>query len=77
MKPNSLIDYYRDIGRRLFASEGRKPNESTADCNQVNCVHEFDTGNSRHHVAKVHVSRNSPKRSITINYGRREINKTQ
>src|SRR2546422_907908 len=30
--PNALRDYFRDIGRIVLASEGRKANDSHADC---------------------------------------------
>src|SRR5207237_8841890 len=32
--PNALRDYFRDIGRMVFAAEGRKANDSHADCYQ-------------------------------------------
>src|SRR4051794_27601637 len=30
--PNALLDYFRDIGRMVLAEEGRKANDSHADC---------------------------------------------
>src|SRR4051794_8134180 len=30
--PNALRDYFRDIGRMVLAAEGRKANDSHADC---------------------------------------------
>src|SRR5947207_8827539 len=32
--PNALRDYFRDIGRMVLAAEGRKANDSHADCYQ-------------------------------------------
>src|SRR5437762_623712 len=43
--PNGLRDYLRDIGRMLLAAEGRKANDSHADCYQYFCVREYGTGN--------------------------------
>src|SRR5207245_1520939 len=36
--PNALRDYFRDIGRMVLAAEGRKANDSHADCYQYLCV---------------------------------------
>src|SRR5207302_2660487 len=41
--PNALRDYFRDIGRMLLASEGRKADDSHADCYQYFCVPEYGT----------------------------------
>src|SRR5260370_31701 len=38
--PNALRDYFRDIGRMVLAAEGRKANDSHADCYQYFCVPE-------------------------------------
>src|SRR5260221_7344776 len=35
--PNALRDYFRDIGRMVLAAEGRKANDSHADCYQYFC----------------------------------------
>src|SRR5437588_6948406 len=34
--PNALRDYFRDIGRMVLAAEGRKANDSHADCYHEN-----------------------------------------
>src|SRR5437764_1504059 len=47
--PNTLRDYFRDIGRMVLAAEGRKANDSHADCYQYFCVPEYGTANSRFH----------------------------
>src|SRR2546430_291956 len=47
--PNSLRDYFRDIGRIVLAAEGRKANDSHADCYQYFCVPEYGTANGRLH----------------------------
>src|SRR5437660_3864821 len=41
--PNALRDYFRDIGRMVLAAEGRKANDSHADCYQYFCVPEYGT----------------------------------
>src|SRR5271170_6560592 len=35
--PNALRDYFRDIGRMVLAAEGRKANDSHADCYPYFC----------------------------------------
>src|SRR5205809_756911 len=47
--PNALRDYFRDIGRMVLAAEGRKANDSHADCYQYFCVPEDCTANGRLH----------------------------
>src|SRR5207237_7284262 len=46
---NALRDYFRDIGRMVLAAEGRKANDSHADCYQYFCVPEYGTANGRLH----------------------------
>src|SRR2546430_813032 len=55
--PNALRDYFRDIGRMVLAAEGRKANDSHADCYQYFCVPEYGTANGRLHVHAVHFMR--------------------
>src|SRR2546430_1407672 len=52
--PNALSDYFRDIGRMVLAAEGRKANDSHADCYQYFCVPEYGTANGRLHFHAVH-----------------------
>src|SRR5699024_10799475 len=52
--PNALRDYFRDIGRMVLAAEGRKANDSHADCYQYFCVPEYCTANGRLHFHAVH-----------------------
>src|SRR5437016_5555466 len=52
--PNALRDYFRDIGRMVLAAEGRKANDSHADCYQYFCVPEYGTANGRLHFHAVH-----------------------
>src|SRR3989440_10916738 len=52
--PNALRDYVRDIGRMVLAAEGRKANDSHADCYQYFCVPEYGTANGRLHFHAVH-----------------------
>src|SRR5579859_8286390 len=51
--PNALRGYFRDIGRMVLAAEGRKPNDSHADCYQYFCVHEYVTANGHLHFHAV------------------------
>src|SRR5438132_10735995 len=39
--PNALRDYFRDIGRMVLAAEGRKANDSHADCYQYRSEERF------------------------------------
>src|SRR5256885_581317 len=51
--PNALRDYFRDIGRMVLAAEGRKANDTHADCYQYFCVPEygiFFSSRSRHTI---------------------------
>src|SRR5439155_20355173 len=61
--PNALRDYFRDIGRMVLAAEGRKANDSHADCYQYFCVPEYGTANGRLHFHAVHFMRTLPTRS--------------
>src|SRR5438874_9075781 len=45
--PNALRDYFRDIGRMVLAAEGRKANDSHADCYQYFCVPEYGTADRK------------------------------
>src|SRR5205085_1238029 len=46
--PNALRDYFRDIGRMVLAAEGRKANDSQADCYQYFCVPFYFKYNGHH-----------------------------
>src|SRR5205823_13054045 len=59
--PNALRDYFRDIGRMVLAAEGRKANDSHADCYQYFCVPEYGTANGRLHFHAVHFMRTLPR----------------
>src|SRR5699024_11349737 len=52
--PNALRDNFRDIGRMGLAADGRKANDSHADCNQYFCVAEYVTANGRLDFYVVH-----------------------
>src|SRR5699024_9994038 len=69
--PNALRDYFRDIGRMVLAAEGRKANDSHADCYQYFCVPEHGTANGRLHFHAVHFMRTLPTGSVDPNFGRR------
>src|SRR5690606_39824845 len=62
--PNALSDYFRDIGRMVLAAEGRKANDSHADCYQYFCVPEYGTANGRLHFHAVHFMRTLPTGSV-------------
>src|SRR5690242_9869098 len=69
--PNALRDYFRDIGRMFLAAEGRKANDSHADCYQYFCVPEYGTDNGRLHFHAVHFMRTLLTGSVDPNFGRR------
>src|SRR2546429_629429 len=75
--PNALRDYFRDIGRMVLAAEGRKANDSHADCYQYFCVPEYGTANGRLHFHDVHFMRTLPTGSVDPNFGRRVRNRRQ
>src|SRR5258708_13305992 len=45
--PNALRDFFRDIGLMVLAAEGRKANDSHADCSHYFYVPEYVTPNNR------------------------------
>src|SRR5207244_13251899 len=55
--PNALRYYFRDIVRMVFAAEGRKVNDSHADCYPYFCVPENGTANGRLLLHAVHFMR--------------------
>src|SRR5207302_1872781 len=75
--PNSLRDYFRDIGLMVLAAEGRKAHDSHADCYQYFRVPEYGTANGRLHFHAVHVMRTLPTGSGGSNFGRRVRNRRQ
>src|SRR5258706_87917 len=75
--PNALRDYFRDIGRMVLAAEGRKANDSHADCYQYFCVPEYGTANGRLHFHAVHFMRTLPTGSVDPNFGGRVRNRRQ
>src|SRR3989441_55474 len=75
--PNALRDYFRDIGRMVLAAEGRKANDSHADCYQYFCLPEYGTANGRLHFHAVHFMRTLPTGSVDPNFGRRVRNRRQ
>src|SRR5438132_13577524 len=66
--PNALRDYFRDIGRMVLAAEGRKANDSHADCYQYFCVPEYGIANGRLHFHAVHFMRTLPTGSVDPNF---------
>src|SRR5207248_5425492 len=57
------------------AAEGRKANDSHADCYQYFCVPEYGTANGRLHFHAVHFMRTLPTGSLDPNFGRRVRNR--
>src|SRR5260370_2839545 len=53
--PYTTLFRSRDIGRMVLAAEGRKANDSHADCYQYFCVPEYGTANGRLHFHAVHL----------------------
>src|SRR5690242_20975748 len=76
-RSSDLRDYFRDIGRMVLAAEGRKANDSHADCYQYFCVPEYGTANGRLHFHAVHFMRTLPTGSVDPNFGRRVRNRRQ
>src|SRR5699024_11936708 len=68
---NALRDYFRDIGRMVLAAEGRKANDSHADCYQYFGVLEFGTANGRLHFHAVRLMRTVPEGNVDADFGRR------
>src|SRR5207245_975249 len=60
----------KKIGRMVLAAEGRKANDSHADCYQYFCVPEYGTANGRLHFHAVHFMRTLPTGSVDPNFGR-------
>src|SRR5256714_10587183 len=69
--PNALRDYFRDIGRMVLAAEGRKANDSHADCYQYFCVTEYGTANGRLHFLALPFMRTLPTGSVDPSSARR------
>src|SRR5438128_6572140 len=63
--------------RMVLAAEGRKANDSHADCYQYFCVPEYGTANGRLHFHAVHFMRTLPTGSVDPNFGRRVRNRRQ
>src|SRR5205807_8505528 len=61
----------------FLAAEGRKANDSHADCYQYFCVPEYGTANGRLHFHAVHFMRTLPTGSVDPNFGRRVRNRRQ
>src|SRR5271169_347428 len=59
----------------VLAAEGRKANDSHADCYQYFCVPEYGTANGRFHFHAVHFMRTLPTGSVDSNFGRRLRNR--
>src|SRR5256884_301861 len=61
----------------FLAAEGRKANDSHADCYQYFCVPEYGTANGRLNFHAVHFMRTLPTGSVDPNFGRRVRNRRQ
>src|SRR5256884_1676756 len=76
-KKNALRVYFRDTGRMVLAAEGRKANDSHADCYQYFCVPEYGPANGRLHFHAVHFMRTLTTGSVDTIFGRRVRNRRQ
>src|SRR5207247_1874970 len=79
---SSISDDIRNIlcssaNMMVLAAEGRKANDSHADCYQYFCVPEYGTANGRLHFHAVHFMRTLPTGSVDPNFGRRVRNRRQ
>src|SRR5690625_7672240 len=59
----------------VLAAEGRKANDSHADCYQYFCVPEYGTANGRLHFYAGHFMRTLPTGSVVPNFCRRVRNR--
>src|SRR5258706_426676 len=59
----------------VLAAEGRKANDSHADCYQYFCVPEYGTANGRLHFHAVHFMRTLHTRRVDPTFGRRVRNR--
>src|SRR5437867_13153616 len=75
--PRSTLFPYTTLFRSVLAAEGRKANDSHADCYQYFCVPEYGTANGRLHFHAVHFMRTLPTGSVDPNFGRRVRNRRQ
>src|SRR5690242_21653900 len=76
--PRSTLFPYTTLFRSMvLAAEGRKANDSHADCYQYFCVPEYGTANGRLHFHAVHFMRTLPTGSVDPNFGRRVRNRRQ
>src|SRR5438552_14632257 len=75
--PRSTLFAYTTLFRSVLAAEGRKANDSHADCYQYFCVPEYGTANGRLHFHVVHFMRTLPTGSVDPNFGRRVRNRRQ
>src|SRR5438270_1876209 len=74
-----LLNRSSDLGipAEPLVAEGRKANDSHADCYQYFCVPEYGTANGRLHFHAVHFMRTLPTGSVDPNFGRRVRNRRQ
>src|SRR5262245_6118046 len=74
---HAISVFFLDICVMVLAAEGRKANDSHADCYQYFCVPEYGTANGRLHFHAVHFMRTLPTGSVDPNFGRRVRNRRQ
>src|SRR6266540_2783092 len=74
---NAMRQAHADGWFIVLAAEGRKANDSHADCYQYFCVPEYGTANGRLHFHAVHFMRTLPTGSVDPNFGRRVRNRRQ
>src|SRR5258708_36970946 len=74
---NDLRVWFRASDCMVMAAEGRKANESHADCYQNFCLPEYGTANGRLHFHAGHFMRTLPTGSVDPNFVRRVRNRRQ
>src|SRR5260370_38379426 len=62
--PNALRVFFRDIGRMFLPAEGRKANDSHADCYQYFAVPDYGTANGRLLFPAMRFMRTLPARIV-------------
>src|SRR2546429_9900651 len=73
--PNALRDYFRAIGRMVLAAEGRRANDSHAECYQYFCVLEYGPATGRLHFHAAHFMRILLAGGVDPNLGGRDRNR--
>src|SRR5256885_215974 len=68
--PNSFRDYFRRICPMVLAAEGRKANDSHAECYEYFSVAEYGRARRGLHLHALHFLRTIPTGGVDPNFGR-------